>query len=106
MKGINIVVHGNIGHMSAFMGQSGNLVVLGDAGDALGDSLYEARLFVRGNVKSLGADCVEKEMRPEHLKILQDLLNRSDANADAKEFKRYGSARSLYNFDIDNAGDY
>jgi hypothetical protein len=45
-------------------------------------------------------------MRPEHLKILQDLLNRSDANADAKEFKRYGSARSLYNFDIDNAGDY
>jgi glutamate synthase domain-containing protein 3 len=106
MKGINIVVHGNIGHMSAFMAQSGNLVVLGDAGDALGDSLYEARLFVRGNVKSLGADCVEKEMRPEHLNILQDLLNRSDTNADAKEFKRYGSARSLYNFDIDNAGDY
>ena len=48
MKGIDIVVHGSIGHMSAFMAQSGNLVVLGDAGDALGDSLYEARLFVRG----------------------------------------------------------
>ncbi len=55
MKGINIVVKGNIGHMSAFMAQSGNLVVLGDAGEALGDSLYEARLFVRGKVKSLGA---------------------------------------------------
>ena len=38
MKGIDIVVQGNIGHMSAFMAQSGNLVVLGDAGDALGDS--------------------------------------------------------------------
>ena len=34
MKGVNIVVQGSIGHMSAFMGQSGNLVVLGDAGDA------------------------------------------------------------------------
>ncbi|MEM9757509.1 MAG: protein GlxC, partial [Pseudomonadota bacterium] len=67
MKGIDIVVHGNIGHMSAFMGQAGNLVVCGDAGDALGDSIYEARLFVRGSVKSLGADCVEKDMRPEHL---------------------------------------
>ncbi len=67
MKGIDIVVQGNIGHMSAFMAQSGNLVVLGDAGDALGDSIYEARLFVRGTVKSLGADCIEKEMRPEHL---------------------------------------
>jgi glutamate synthase domain-containing protein 3 len=52
MKGIDIVVHGNVGHMSAFMAQSGSLVVLGDAGEALGDSLYEARLFVRGRVKS------------------------------------------------------
>ena len=106
MKGIDIVVHCNIGHMSAFMAQSGNLVVLGDAGDALGDSLYEARLFVRGHVKSLGADCVEKEMRNEHLKILNELLSRSDSDADPKDFKRYGSERKLYNFDIDNAGNY
>ncbi len=103
MKGIDIVVHGNIGHMSAFMAQSGNLVVCGDAGDALGDSLYEARLFVRGSVKSLGADCIEKEMRPEHLELLSDLLERSGCDAKAEEFKRYGSARKLYNFHIDNA---
>ena len=106
MKGIDIVVHGNIGHMSAFMAQSGNLVVLGDAGDALGDSLYEARIFVRGSVKSLGADCIEKEMRPEHLEILKDLLERSGAKAKPEEFKRYGSARKLYNFNIDNASAY
>ncbi|MEM5477576.1 GXGXG domain-containing protein [Pacificibacter sp. AS14] len=103
MKGIDIVVHGNIGHMSAFMAQSGNLVVCGDAGDALGDSLYEARLFVRGTVKSLGADCIEKEMRPEHLAILCDLLERAGADAKPEEFKRYGSARELYTFKIDNA---
>ena len=106
MKGINIVVYGNIGHMSAFMGQSGNLVVLGDAGDALGDSLYEARLFIRGKVSSLGADCIEKEMRSEHIEILQDLLTKSGTDADTADFRRYGSARKLYNFDIDNAGDY
>ncbi|MCU9850638.1 GXGXG domain-containing protein [Defluviimonas sp. WL0024] len=106
MKGIDIVVFGNIGHMSAFMAQSGNLVVLGDAGDALGDSLYEARLFVRGSVKSLGADCIEKEMRPEHLEILRELIERSGAPARPEEFKRYGSARRLYNFHIDNASAY
>jgi methylamine---glutamate N-methyltransferase subunit B len=108
MKGIDIVVHGNIGHMSAFMAQSGNLVVLGDAGEALGDSLYEARLFVRGNVKSLGADCIEKEMRPEHLTLLEDLLRRGEADAKARpeEFRRYGSARKLYTFNIDNASAY
>ena len=106
MKGINIVVHGNIGHMSAFMAQSGNLVVLGDAGDALGDSLYEARLFVRGKVKSLGADCIEKEMRPEHIALLQDLLDQAGADAKPEEFTRYGSARELYHFNIDNAAAY
>ncbi len=103
MKGIDIVVHGNIGHMSAFMAQSGNLVVCGDAGDALGDSIYEARLFVRGEVKSLGADCIEKEMRAEHLELLADLLARGESDAKPEEFRRYGSARKLYNFNIDNA---
>lgn len=103
MKGIDIIVHGNIGHMSAFMAQSGNLVVCGDAGEALGDSLYEARLFVRGSVKSLGADCIEKEMRPEHIALLEELLERGGCDAQASEFRRYGSARKLYTFDIDNA---
>ncbi|MGD9913423.1 MAG: protein GlxC [Rhizobiaceae bacterium] len=106
MKGIDIVVGGDIGHMSAFMGQSGNLVVLGDAGDALGDSLYEARLFVRGEVSSLGADCIEKEMRPEHINFLADILGKAGFDAKPEEFRRYGSARKLYNFNIDNADAY
>ena len=106
MKGIDIVVHGNIGHMSAFMAQAGNLVVCGDAGDALGDSLYEARLFVRGLVKSLGADCIEKEMRPEHIAILSDLLEKAESDAKPEEFKPYGSARKLYNFDVDKNTTY
>lgn len=107
MKGINIVVKGNIGHMSAFMAQSGHLVVLGDAGDALGDSIYEAKLFVRGGVKSLGADCIEKEMRPEHHAELDKLLAAAGvSDVKTSEFKRYGSARKLYNFNIDNADAY
>ena len=106
MKGIDIVVKGNIGHMSAFMAQSGNLVVCGDAGDALGDSIYEARLYVRGSVKGLGADCVEKEVRDEHRAELRGLLERAGIDADPDDFRRYGSARRLYNFDVDNAGEY
>lgn len=107
MKGIDIVVHGDIGHMCAFMAQSGNLVVLGDAGDALGDSIYEAQLFVRGTAKSLGADCIRKEMRAEHIALLQDLLNRAGlTDIKAETFTRYGSARTLYNFNIDNADAY
>ncbi len=107
MKGIDIVVRGSIGHMSAFMAQAGNLVVCGDAGEALGDSIYEARLFVRGSVKSLGADCIEKEMRPEHLAIVRDLLHRAGVtDLEAAAFRRYGSARTLYNFSVDHADAY
>jgi len=58
-KGIDIVVGGSVGHMSGFMAQLGHMVICGDAGDALGDSIYEAKLYVAGSVESLGADCID-----------------------------------------------
>lgn len=107
LKGADIVVHGSVGHMSAFMAQRGRLVVCGDAGASLGDSLYEARLYVRGSVAGLGADCVEKELRDEHLSELRELLEQAGlGDADAHEFRRYGSARRLYNFDVEHLGSY
>lgn len=108
LRGLDIVVKGSIGHMAAFMAQAGNIVVLGDAGDALGDSIYEARLFVRGKVKSLGTDCIAKEMREEHRTLLRGLLDAAGVGPeiDVSEFTRYGSARTLYHFHIDNLGSY
>ncbi len=107
MKGIDIVVRGSVGHLSAFMAQRGSLVVCGDAGEALGDSIYEARLYVRGDVAGLGADCIEKEIRPEHLDDLRSLLERAGLDdVDPAAFRRFGSARNLYNFHVDNAGSY
>ncbi len=107
LKGGDIVVKGNVGHMSCFMAQAGAVVVCGDTGDALGDSLYETRIYVRGDVKSLGADCVEKEMTPEHRAELQTLLDAAECNGvSADEFRRYGSARQLYNFKVENVDAY
>jgi glutamate synthase domain-containing protein 3 len=106
MKGVDIVVAGSVGHMSAFMAQAGSLVVCGDAGSSLGDSLYEAKIYVQGAVESLGADCVEKKMTPHHLAKLERLLARAGVKADARRFRRYGSARRLYNFHVDNVDAY
>jgi glutamate synthase domain-containing protein 3 len=107
LKGAEIVVRGSVGHLSAFMAQTGALVVCGDAGEALGDSIYETRIYVRGSVAGLGADCVEKELRDEHLAQLRDLLERAGIDdADPADFRRYGSARQLYNFHVDNVGAY
>jgi methylamine---glutamate N-methyltransferase subunit B len=107
-RGIDIVVKGDVGHMSGFMAQAGNLVVLGNAGDALGDSIYEARIFVRGKVKSLGADCVQKPLSDEHKKALRKLLDEAGVGGevDVSEFSRYGSARKLYHFHMDNLEAY
>ena len=74
---------------------------------ALGDSLYETDIFVRGSVKSLGADCIEKKMEKKHLDKISSLLKKSEVkNIKPDSFKRYGSARKLYNFNIDNVSSY
>ena len=108
MKGIDIVVKGSIGAMSAFMAQAGNLVVFGDAGDALGDSIYEATIFVRGKVKSLGADCVEKPATEQDRARLSEVLSRAGVADQVKvdDFRMYGSARGLYHFHVDNIASY
>lgn len=107
LKGADIVVKGNVGHMSMFMAQAGRLVVLGDAGEALGDSLYEARIYVRGGVASLGADCEEKPMLGEHREELRKLLDRAGCEEiSERDFRRYGSGRSLYNFKVENVAEY
>lgn len=108
MKGVDIVVKGSIGPMSAFMAQAGTLTVFGDAGEALGDSIYEAKLFVRGKVKSLGSDCIEKPMEDHHrIELFAKLKEAGVAHeVDVADFRRYGSARNLYHFHVDNAGAY
>ncbi len=106
MKGADIVIGGSIGHMSAFMAQSGRLVVCGDAGSDLGDSIYEARLYILGTVSSLGTDCVEKPMCDQHREELGALLRKAQFDYCASDFRRYGSARRLYNFVVDNADAY
>jgi glutamate synthase domain-containing protein 3 len=108
LKGADVVVRGSVGHLSAFMAQAGTLVVCGDAGESLGDSIYEARLYVRGRVASLGADCIEKPLRERHRAELFAKLAAGGfaGQVDVGEFRRYGSARRLYNFHVDHAAAY
>jgi hypothetical protein len=46
-------------------------------------------------------------MRDEHVAELTSLLKRAEVeDCEPSDFTRYGSARKLYNFDVDNAGSY
>ncbi len=106
MKGCDIVVGGDVGHFSAFMGQAGTLVVCGDAGPNLGDSLYEATIYVRGKIHSLGADAKEEPMQPADYEQVAHLLTDAAIECDAREFKRIASARRLYHWNADARQEY
>lgn len=109
LKGGDIVVNGSVGSFSAFMAQAGRMVVCGDAGDALGDSLYEAVLYVKGRIKSLGADAQIEPMGDSDLAAVRDLLKQAGpafAGHDPNDFKRVASKRSLYHWNADAAQEY
>lgn len=106
MKGIDIVVGGSVGNYSAFMAQAGHLVICGDAGEGLGDSLYEAVIYVRGRIRSLGADAQEEPMtEADYLKV-DELLKRAGFSCDPAQFKRVASARQLYHWNADADQEY
>ena len=71
------------------------------------ESSTRTRISFEVAAKILGADCVKKKMHPKHIKRLQKLLDAAGVKGvKPEEFTRYGSARTLYNFNIDNADAY
>jgi glutamate synthase domain-containing protein 3 len=106
LKGGEIVVGGSVGHFSAFMAQAGTLVVCGDAGANLGDSLYEATIYVRGKIEGLGADAQQEDMQPEDHERIARLLAAAGIEADPRGFQRIASARSLYHWNADVHQEY
>ena len=106
MKGIDIVVGGSVGDYSAFMAQAGRLLICGDAGDGLGDSLYEAVIYVRGQVKSLGADAHEEPMSEADYAAVRELLTAAGLTHDPRSFRRVASMRSLYHWNADANQEY
>ena len=102
LKGGDIVVGGSVGHMSAFMAQAGSIVVCGDAGTGLGDSLYEAVIYVRGRIAGLGADAREEPLGEEDRQVLADLLHRAGREEEPDSFTRVASAKQLYHWSPDS----
>lgn len=106
MKGIDIVVGGSVGDFAAFMAQAGRLVVCGDAGDGLGDSLYEAVIYVRGRIESFGADAHEEPMTDADVAAVKSLLEAAGFDHDPKTFRRVASKRELYHWNADANQEY
>jgi methylamine---glutamate N-methyltransferase subunit B len=106
LKGGDIVVEGDVGSFSAFMAQAGRMLICGNAGEGLGDSLYEVVLYVRGEIRSLGADARVEPMSEADHDVVQGLLAQAGLRHSSGQFKRVASARSLYHWNADANQQY
>ena len=106
LKGCDVVVGGNVGHVSGFMAQAGRIVVCGNAAAGLGDSLYEAVIYVRGTIAGLGADAQREPMTDQDRDEVAELLAAAEISRDPSEFQRVASSRSLYHWNADAVQEY
>ena len=102
MKGIDIVVQGSVGHMSAFMAQSG--IWSCSAMPAMRWGIRSTRRALRAR---RGQEPRRRLHREGHARGARTSARRAARAAGStrrrrQEFRRYGSARQLYNFHIDN----
>lgn len=98
MKGGCLIIQGTAGYMTGFMAQKGTIVILGDADEALADSMYEAEVFVAGQIAELGNDAVIHEPTPADLSALGATLGRFGLGVPGN-LKKVVAGRKLWNFD-------
>jgi glutamate synthase domain-containing protein 3 len=80
------------------MMQKGRIIICGDAGEALGDSMYEGTIYVAGNIASLGADTKIEEMTEDELIDVLSILE-SRGITDKRTFAKVVSAKRFYHYD-------
>jgi glutamate synthase domain-containing protein 3 len=107
LKGGTLVIGGDAGPMSGFMAQAGTILIGGDAGHGLGDSLYEAVIYVAGSVASLGADAVVQDMTDDDVLQVKRLVDQTGFDhIDPDAITKVVSGRQLYHFTSQNHGAY
>ena len=78
--------------------QKGRIIVCGDAGEAVGDSMYEGTIYVGGRYGSLGSDAkVEKTSEDELISLWGFLEERGIK--EKPHFTKIVSAKKLYHYD-------
>ncbi len=107
LKGATIAVAGDSGAMTGFMAQAGTILIGGDAGHALGDSLFEAVIYVAGRIRSLGADARIEDLTEEDVAAVKNLVEKAGFDhISPGDVTRVASAKQLYHFRSEHRGIY
>ena len=101
MKGGTIIVGGGTGALSGFMMQRGRMIVCGNAGKDLGDSMYDGVIYTGGEIRSLGVDAVTAELTELEKSWLTRKLTQYELLPDqgVDHFTKVVSGKQLWNYD-------
>ena len=100
MKGGTIMIGGDAGAFTGFMMQRGRIIILGNTGPNLGDSMYDGTIFVGGTIKSLGSDAVKSKLTPLDIAWLKRKLKVAEigSNFDISKMTKIVAGKKLWNY--------
>ena len=83
------------------MMQRGRMVICGDAGENLGDSMYDGTIYVGGAIRSLGVDAVPGEMTDLDIAWLKRKLGQYEIApaCGIENMKKIVSGKQFWNYD-------
>ncbi len=83
------------------MMQRGRIIVLGNVGINLGDSMYDGTIFVGGKIGSFGSDAIEAELTSIDKEWLKRKLKVAEIgeNFDVNKIKKIVAGKKLWNYD-------
>lgn len=89
------------GALSGFMMQRGRMVVCGNAGKNLGDSMYDGTIYIGGEIRSLGVDAVPSPLTQLDKDWLTRKLSQYDLMPDkgVDHFTKIVARKQLWNYD-------
>ncbi len=107
LKGGTLAVAGSVGRYCGFVAQAGTILIGGDASAGLGDSLYEAVIYVAGQVTELGTDARIEDLTADDIARIREICTAAGFDhIDAENVTRVASAKQLYHFSTHHAGAY
>jgi methylamine---glutamate N-methyltransferase subunit B len=80
------------------MMQRGRMILCGDVGPGLGDSMYDGTIYTAGKVASLGIDCVPGEWTDADTELIERKFGIYGLGA-PPAFQKFVCGKKLYNYD-------
>ena len=81
--------------------QRGRIIILGDVGINLGDSMYDGTLYIGGKIGSFGSDAVESPMTKSDIDWIERKLKVAEIGQgfDISKMTKVVSGKKLWNYD-------